>query len=108
MDRAAQGDPKAEEIFRTIGKNLSVVTREANWLFSVTPPRRILFGRFVKSRRCFELLREGFSRGGTGVELMAADEELANSALMKQLTQMPGVTVAQFAQAIGAIYYALS
>ena len=108
MKLAVQGDPSAETIFRTIGENLSVVTREMSWLFDDTPPRRILFGRFVKSRRCFELLCEGFEKGRTGVLLMTADEELANTALMKQLAQTPGVTVAQFAQAVGAIYYALT
>ncbi len=108
MQLAAQGHPAAEEIFRTIGENLSVVTREMNWLFGATPPKRILFGRFVKSRRCFELLCEGFEKGGTGVSLMTADEELANTALMKQLARAPGVTVAQFAQAVGSIYYALT
>ena len=108
MTLAAQGQPEAETIFRTIGENLSVVTQEMRWLFGDTPPRRILFGRFVKSRRCFELLCEGFDRGDTGVELMTADEELANTVLMKQLARTPGVTVAQFAQAVGAIYYALT
>ena len=108
MRLAAEGKPEAEEIFRTIGSNLSVVTREMNWIFGRTPPLRILFGRFVKSRRCFELLSEGFERGKTGVTLMTADEELANTALMKQLARAPGVTVAQFAQAIGSIYYALT
>ncbi len=107
MRLAAQGNAEAESIFRMIGENLSVVTREMRWIFGDTPPRRILFGRFVKSHRCFELLREGFEKGGTGIELMTADEELANTALMKQLSRMPGVTVAQFAQAVGAIYYAL-
>lgn len=108
MTLAAQGQPEAEEIFRTIGENLSVVTREMRWLFGDTPPRRILFGRFVKSRRCFELLCEGFEKGDARTELMTADEEMANTALMKQLARMPGVTVAQFAQAVGAIYYALT
>ena len=108
MDAATRGDPQAEEIFRGIGENLSVVTREMNWIFGDTPSRRILFGRFVKSRRCFELICEGFDKGNTGVGLLTADEEMANTSLMKQLAQTPGVTVAQFAQAIGSIYYALT
>lgn len=106
MRLAAEGDGSAEEIFRRIGKNLSVVAQEMNWLFGQTPPSRFLFGRFVKSRRCFELLCEGFGAAGTGIRLIAADDDLANTPLMRQLAQMPGVTVAQFAQAIGAIYYA--
>ena len=107
MDLAAHGDPNAEQIFREIGENLSVVMREMNWLFGAAPPMRILFGRFVKSRRCFELLCEGFERGGTGIALIAADEDLANTNLMKQLSLMPEITVAQFAQAVGSIYYSM-
>ena len=108
MSLASQGKPEAEEIFREIGRSLSVVTREMNWLFGKTPPSRILFGRFVKSRRCFELLCEGFEEGKTGVSLIAADEEMANTSLMRQLSHSPGVTVAQFAQAVGSVYYALT
>ena len=108
MHEASQGNAAAEEIFRTIGENLSFVTREMQWLFGDTPPSRILFGRFVKSRRCFELLCEGFEKGKTGVTLLTADEDLANTALMKQLAAAPGVTVAQFAQAVGSIFYALT
>ena len=67
----------------------------------------ILFRRFVKSRRCFELLCEGFEKNDTGVRLTTSDEELANTSLMKQLSSIPGVTIAQFAQAVGSIYYAL-
>ena len=108
MRLATEGRAEAEEIFREIGRNLSVVTREMNWLFGRTPSSRILFGRFVKSRRCFELLCEGFEEGKTGVTLVTADEEMANTDLMKQLARTPGVTVAQFAQAVGSIYYALT
>ena len=38
--------------------------------------------------------------------LAVADDELANTALMQQLRDAEGYTVAQFAQAIGAIHYA--
>lgn len=108
MKLASTGKPEAEEIFRRIGRNLSVVAREMNWIFGQTPPLRFLFGRFVKSRRCFELLCEGFDEAETGIRLEIADEELANSALMRELAQRTDVTVAQFAQAIGSIYFAFS
>ena len=108
MRFAASGNGAAEEIFRQIGRNLSVVAREMNWIFRKTPPLRFLFGRFVKSRRCFELLCEGFDEAGTGIRLEIADEELANTALMRALSDMPGVTLAQFAQAIGSIYFSFS
>lgn len=107
MARAEAGQPEAEEIFRSIGRNLAVVVREMDWIFGETPPIRFLFGRFVKSPRCFALLREGFDEAGTGVGLEAADEELANTPLMRQLAAQKGVTVAQFGQAVGAVYFAM-
>jgi len=39
--------------------------------------------------------------------LKAADDDMAVTPLMRQLAALEGVTVAQFAQAIGAIYYAV-
>ena len=108
MCLAEEGKPEAEEVFRQIGRNLSVVTREMAHLFGPLPERRFLFGRFVKSHRCYELLCEGFEEAGTGVQLLVADEGLANSDLMRQLAQTSGVSVAQFAQAIGSIVFALS
>lgn len=107
MALAEAGRGEAEEIFRQIGRNLSVVAREMDWLFGATPRVRFLFGRFVKSRLCFALLCEGFDEAGTGIRLEAADEELANSPLMRQLAAREGVSVAQFGQAVGALYFAL-
>ena len=119
MAKAEEGDPEAEEVFRRIGENLAVVAREMEWIFGATPPARFLFGRFVKSARCFALLREGFdgmsrkfhAAAGNGSgripELVAADESMANSSLMRQLAASERATVAQFGQAVGAIYYAL-
>ena len=43
-----------------------------------------------------------------GLELIAADENLAYSAMMRALTGIEGCTVAQFGQAIGSIYYGLT
>lgn len=108
MALAEAGRAEAEEIFRQIGRNLSVVAREMDWIFGATPRVRFLFGRFVKSRRCFALLCEGFDEAGTGIRLEAADEELANSPLMRQLAAREDVSVAQFGQAVGALYFALS
>ena len=39
------------------------------------------------------------------MKLIAADDGLARSGLMRQLARLEGVTVAQFAQAVSAIYY---
>ncbi len=107
MALAEEGKPEAEEIFRQIGRNLAAVVREMDWIFGATPPARFLFGRFVKSRRCFALLCEGFDGAETGVRLKAADEELANTPLMRQLAERPDASVAQFGQTVGAIYYAV-
>ena len=108
MAKAEEGSAAAEEIFRRIGRSLAMVSREMDWLYGGTPPRRFLFGRFVKSRRCFGLLREGFEQSCAGVGLLAADEELANSGLMRQLAARPELSVAQFGQAVGAVFFALS
>ena len=107
MELATSGKPEAEEVFHQIGRNLAVVAREMAWLFGETPQVRFLFGRFVKSARCFALLGEGFEQGTDRCRLAAADDTLANSPLMRQLAARKDVTVAQFGQAIGAIYYSL-
>lgn len=105
MALASDGKAEAEAIFRIIGRNLAVVTRELSWLAGETPGIRFLFGRFVKSPRCFSLLSEGFRELIPDIKLKAADDSLANTALMKQLAAVPDKTVAQFGQAIGAIYF---
>ena len=107
MALAEAGTPEAEEVFRRIGRHLAVAAREMDWIFGETPQVRFLFGRFVKSPHCFMLLREGFDEAGTGLRLEAADEELANTSLMRQLASRKDVTVAQFGQAIGAVYFAM-
>ena len=41
------------------------------------------------------------------MRLTAADDGMANTPLMRRLAESGDVTVAQFGQAVGAIYYAL-
>ena len=108
MERAAAGDEKAEEVFRRIGEHLALAVGEMDHLLSPKPRERFLFGRFVKSRRCFQLLCEGFARRAPEHRLIAADEDLACTPLMRQLSMRQDVTVAQFGQAVGALYFALS
>ena len=108
MALAESGNADAEEVFRQIGRNLAVVAGEMAWIFGQLPPLRFLFGRFVKSRRCFRLLCEGFAESGLAVTLESADENMANNPLMRALADRQDVTVAQFGQAVGAIYFALS
>lgn len=108
MQLADQGQSEAQEVFRRIGEHLAVLTRELRELLHPQPRRRYVFGRFVKSPACFALLQEGFSRADTGARLCAPDESLALSPLMRQLAAREDVTVAQFGQAVGAIYYAMN
>ena len=68
---------------------------------------RSVFGRFVKSRRCFELMQEGFGGVIRDIELRAAGESMACTPLMRQLAARRDVTVAQFAQAVSAIYFSM-
>ena len=107
MALAEEGKPEAEEIFRRIGRHLAQVNREMDFILHPETPVRYLYGRFVKRARCFELIREGCAEVMPELRLIAADENLACSPLMRQLAQRPGVTVAQFGQAVGAIYYAM-
>ena len=106
MRLADAGDEKAREVFRRIGEHLAVTTGEAETLLRPETKRRVLFGRFVKSPGIFSLLEEGFRRRRTDVELVPSDEGLACTPLMHALAEKPGVTVAQFGQAVGALYYA--
>lgn len=59
----------------------------------------------VKEPACFRLLCEGAARREPELRLLAADGSLANTPLMRQLAARPDCTVAQFAQAVGAVYY---
>lgn len=108
MAEAERGNTAAEEIFRQVGRNLAHVTREAASLLQPETELRFLFGRFVKRQRCFELICEGYAELDKSVTLVAADSGLACTPLMRQLDADSSVTVAQFGQAVGAIYFGLS
>jgi len=108
MREAEAGNPAACEIFRRIGGNLAVVAREMDYLLHPGAGTRFLFGRFVKRAGVFALLDGGFCAGVEGLRLIPSDEGLANTPLMRALSTAPGVTVAQFGQAVGAIYFALT
>ncbi len=105
MKAAAEGDGAAREIFRRIGRNLAQMTREMEYLLDTGAKSRYIFGRFVKENACFELIREGFKELLPDMELRAADDSLALSPLMAQLAEREDVTVAQFAQAVSAVYF---
>jgi hypothetical protein len=105
---ATEGDahPAVHRIFREIGEFMAVAWLESRWLLDPAAMQRILFGRLVKRRACFALMVEGARRIAPQLELVVADDEMANTPLMQQLRDSADYTVAQFAQAIGAIHYA--
>jgi len=107
MRLASEGDPAAEEIFREIGEFLAVTFEETEWMLAPRSRARVLFGRFVKHKRCFELMQEGAGKRN-GVRFVAGDGNLAFTPLMLDLKSDPAHTVAQFGQAVGAAYFAAS
>lgn len=106
MEKASEpGREACAEIFRTIGEYLAVTWRETNYILNPETADRTLFGRLVKNPDCFRLMCEGAARREPMLHQYAADTSLASTPLMQQLDCDPNYSVAQFAQAIGAIYY---
>jgi hypothetical protein len=107
MSAAEQGGhPAVDRIFREIGEFMAVAWLESKWLLDPAVDARILFGRLVKRRACFDYMVEGARAIAPALELEVADDEMANTDLMRQLRDSEAYTVAQFAQAIGAVHYA--
>lgn len=104
---ASEGDTAAEEIFREIGEFLAVTFEETEWMLAPRSRARILFGRFVKHKRCFELMQQG-ANTRNDVHFVAGDGTLAFTPVMLELKSDPVHTVAQFGQAVGAAYFAAS
>lgn len=105
MDKAAEGEKTCAGIFREIGEYMAVTWQETDYILEPEAKARTLFGRLVKDPACFALLQKGGSARVPGLQQYAADGSLANTPLMRQLEALPDYTVAQFAQAVGAIYY---
>jgi len=100
------GHPAVDRIFREIGEFMAVAWLESKWLLDPAADTRIVFGRLVKRRACFDLMVEGARAIAPALRLEVADDEMANTDLMRQLRDSEQYTVAQFAQAIGAVHYA--
>lgn len=100
--------PVCERIFIEIGEHLAIVWMETEDILSPCTKERVLFGRLVKNKTCFKLMQEGAKKIAPDMILSVANEEMAYTPLMKQLKAHPEYTVAQFAQAVGAIYFAHS
>ena len=107
MRLASEGDATAAEIFHEIGEFLAVTFEETEWMLAPKSRARILFGRFVKHKRCFDLMQEG-AAARNDVRFVAGDGTLAFTPVMLELKSDPVHTVAQFGQAVGAAYFAAS
>jgi hypothetical protein len=93
------------KIWMDIGEYMAVTWCETERILNPGVKSRILFGRLVKNKTCFELMKKGAEKIKPGLIFEAADETMSYSPLMKQLEQNKDYTVAQFAQAVGAVYY---
>lgn len=101
-----EGDEINERIWKEIGEFLAVTWIETKKILNPTTSSRVLFGRLVKRKKCYDLMCEGAKSIKNDIQFEIADSSLANTVLMKQLEADPHFTVAQFAQAIGAAYFA--
>ena len=107
MEKAASGESEVcREIFKEIGEYIAVIWAENDYLFHPAAKERTLFGRLVKRQECFDLIREGAASREPDLVLKNADSGLAITPLMRQLEEDPVFTVAQFAQAVGALHFA--
>ncbi|MCK5564171.1 MAG: hypothetical protein KAJ07_02905, partial [Planctomycetes bacterium] len=105
MMALTEEDDVAREIFKQVGVFLAITWFETQRIIKPTSAARTLFGRLVKRPICFEMMKEGVATRLDSPQLDVADATMANTELMKQLQVHPEFTVAQFAQAIGAVYY---
>jgi hypothetical protein len=99
-------DETNRAIWREIGRSLGVTHLETRRILEPGTDTRFLFGRLVKNPTCFDLMVEGARSIDPGISLIVAGTGMAITALMTQLERLPDVTVAQFAQAVGAVYFA--
>ena len=100
-----ENDEVNSRIWKEIGEFLAVTWIETEKILKPLVDSRVLFGRLVKVKKCFELMQEGASALVPKISFDIADSTLANTPLMKQLEADPHFTVAQFAQAVGAVYF---
>lgn len=108
MAQAENGIEEAQRIFKQIGVYLAATWLETEDILHPAAKARVLYGRFVKSRKCFELMLEGARKILPDIVFSAADNELAFTPLMCELRDNPEYSVAQFGQAAGAVYFAAS
>ena len=100
-----EDDELVNEIFRQIGVYLAITWFETEYILEPACKERTLFGRVVKMKKCFDLIKEGAKSRKPDIVFELADGGMANTPLMKQLEADDHYTVAQFAQAVGVIYF---
>lgn len=100
-----EDDELVNEIFRQIGVYLAITWFETEHILQPACKERTLFGRVVKTQKCFDLIFEGAKTRKEDIVLKVADGDMANTDLMKQLEADEQFTVAQFAQAVGVVYF---
>lgn len=100
-----EDDDLVNEIFKQIGIYLAVTWYETEYILEPACKERTLFGRVVKRQKCFDLIKEGAKSRKADIVFELADGGMANTPLMKQLEADEHYTVAQFAQAVGVIYF---
>ena len=107
MEKAAGGESEVcRDIFRKIGEYIAVTWAENEYILHPAAKERTLFGRLVKRQECFDLIKEGAVSREPSLVIRNADAALAVTPLMRQLEGDPVFTVAQFAQAVGALHFA--
>lgn len=106
LTAAAEGRSAAVRLFHEFGADLGNFDAELRWLIEPQTDRRYMFGRLFKEPEVFRIISEGFAETAPGIRLIRADEDLASSPLMRQFCDKKLGNVSQFAQAVGAVYYA--
>ena len=105
MGRCEAGDSEMESVFLEVGRSTGITFCETEHILSPKTKERIMYGRLVKTPRCFELIRKGAGQVDASLQLSVADDQSAFSDLMRQLRAHHVYSVAQFAQSVGALYY---
>lgn len=100
-----EDDELVNDIFRQIGVYLAITWYETEYILNPGCKERTLFGRVVKNKKCFDLIKEGAKSIKPDIVFKLADGGIANTLLMKRLENDEHYTVAQFAQAVGVIYF---
>lgn len=106
MKLCEAGDPMMEQVFREVGRSAGITFCETEHILAPITKERVMYGRLVKKPRCFELMKEGAAEIDQSLQMLVADDHNAFSGLMLQLKANTRYTVAQFAQSVGALYYA--